>query len=422
MSPKLQAVVLALLAVCLSGWFAVSIPQDAPDLRPNFRGLNPDENDHVSYARKLKETGGLVRFPADEIRKAREAGGDGKEFSDFAETHQPPVYYAFGATLGGGLITLRWLSVLLGAATVVLAFFAARDLFPKRPEVSCGAAGILATLPAFAQLSGAANNDTLTTLICTGVFWRLGRLVRDGASVRDAVVLGVWLGVGLWTKLTVLQLFPVVGLAFLLSPREKGWPGRAVLAFAVALALASPWLIRNTVLYGDPLNLKIFPLTAPVGTPTPQSMQAIPQLGLTPGGYFGLVAERSFATFFYLMPPNGPLWPNSGPLALVATLCVVGFLGVGKASRGPNVTERRVLWLFVAAPLFLVPFFVSFNLRFFQAQGRYFHPALFPVACLLAVGISSLAGEKWAGKALGAVCALFAILSALQATSLCQAL
>jgi 4-amino-4-deoxy-L-arabinose transferase-like glycosyltransferase len=421
-SPKLQAALLALLAICLSGWFAVSIPQDSPNLRPSFRGLNPDENDHVSYARKLKESGGLIRFPADEIRKARESGGDGKEFADFAEAHQPPLYYAVGAALGGGLMTLRWLSVLLGAATVVMAYFAARDLFRARPEVAWGAAGILATLPAFAHLSGAANNDTLTTLISAGVFWRLGRLVRDGASVRDALVLGIWLGVGLWTKLTVLQLFPLVGLAFLLAPKEKGWLGRAALAFGTALVMASPWLIRNALLYGDPFNLKIFPLTAPVGTPTPQSMQAIPQLGLTSGSYFGLVAERSFATFFYLMPPNGPLWPKTGPLALLAALSIIGLLGAVKVARGAKRNEGRVLWLFAAAPLFLVPFFASFNLRFFQAQGRYFHPTLFPVACLLAVGISTLAGEKWAGKALGAVCLLLGVLSALQATSLCQAL
>ena len=45
----------------------------------------------------------------------------------------------------------------------------------------------------------------------------------------------------------------------------------SVLWFGVAaglLSVAAPWLIRNTVLYGDPFNIKIFPLTAPPSTPT----------------------------------------------------------------------------------------------------------------------------------------------------------
>ena len=424
MSDRVSAAILAVAAVCLSAWFAVSLPSpDAPGLRPAFQGLNPDEGDHVSYAKKLSETKSLVRFPADEIRKARESGGDGHEWASFAETHQPPLYYAIGALLGGSLAALRRLSVLLGAATVVLAYVAARDLFPARREIAWGVAGILATLPAFAQLSGAASNDTFATLISTGVFWRLGRIVKNGSTLRESILLGLWLGAGLWTKLTALQLFPAVLLAYGISTGKR--PGRwvgALVSVAVALVFASPWLARNALLYGDPLNLKIFPLTAPLGTPTPASMQAVPQLGLTPLTYLWLVVSRSFATFFYILPPNGPLWPKPGPALLVALTALLGLVGAAKAAQSAETAERRVLILFAAAPLLILPFFAGFNLRFFQAQGRYFHPALFPVCCLLAFGISTLAGPKQAGRALLALCALFAILSALQVVSLCQTL
>ena len=421
MSPKVQAAILAAVALLLSVFFAVSIPLTSPN--PMFQGLNPDERDHVFYARKIRETRSLVRFPASEIRAARQKDPKSTAFAEYAETHQPPLYYVAGAFSGGSLMPLRWLSVILGAATVILAFVAARDLFPSRPEVAWGAAGLLATLPAFAQLSGAANNDTVTTLLCTGIFWRLGRLVKSGGTFRDASILGAWLGVGLWAKLTVLQLFPAVALAYLLSPREKGWLIRAVVAFGAALLIASPWLIRNATLYGDPLNLAIFPLTAPPGSPTPEFMLSIPGLGLTRATYIGLVAERTFATFFYIIPPNqAPPWPKTPAVSLVAILCMTAILGLLKLGRSSVNGERRLLAFFVMAPVILLPFFVLFERRFFQAQGRYFHPALFPVMCTLAWGISALAGSNWAGRALGLACGLLAVLSALQATSLCQIL
>ncbi len=437
-----------LIALGLSLGFVFTIPKDAPNIHPLLRGLNPDENDHVTYAQKIRETGALVRFPAKEIQAVRDRGEtESDELRTFAETHQPPLYYALGALLGGSLLALRLLSALCGALTVFLAYHAARQLFPAKEEIAWGTAGLMATLPAAAQLAGAASNDALTTLLCTGVFWRLGLLVRQGMTKKDALILALWLGAGLWTKLTVLQLFPLVILATLISRRNRknfplrprnedqpgypaaGWwvaegnevgggmawgPG-GLLALVGALLLASPWLGRNFLLYGDPFNLKIFPLTAPLGTPTPASMQAIPQLGLTSGSYFLLVLERSFATFHYLLPPN-KLWPQSGPLLVAAGIALSGLVGAFKL-RGD-----RVVWLCLAAPLLLLPFFVRFNQQFFQAQGRYFHPALFPVALLTVAGISALAGERWRGRVIFGVCVVWFLLSLLQIATRCQAL
>ncbi len=427
-----KAILCAFVALGLALGFAFTIPQDAPNLHPLLRGLNPDENDHVTYARKIRETGALVRFPAKEIQAVRDRGEtESDELRALAETHQPPLYYALGALLGGSLLALRLLSALCGALTVFLAYHAARQLLPGREEMAWGTAGLMATLPAAAQLAGAASNDALTTLLCTGVFWRLGLLVRQGMTKKDTLILALWLGAGLWTKLTVLQLFPLVILAALISRRETvpavndGSPktkpsglsefGSPLLGLGAALLFASPWLGRNFLLYGDPFNVKIFPLTAPLTTPTPTSMQAIPQLGLNSGSYFLLVLERSFATFHYLLPPN-KLWPQSGPLLLSAGIALSGLVGALKL-RG-----ERVLWLCLAAPLVLLPFFVRFNQQFFQAQGRYFHPALFPVALLTVAGIYALAGERWRGRVIFGVCVVWFLLSLLQIATRCQAL
>jgi hypothetical protein len=57
------------------------------------------------------------------------------------------------------------------------------------------------------------------------------------------------------------------------------------------------------------------------------------------------------------------------------------------------VAVARLTALYAAGIILLVPFFTRFVLTFFQAQGRYFFPALLPIAVLTVLGWSSLPGR-----------------------------
>jgi 4-amino-4-deoxy-L-arabinose transferase-like glycosyltransferase len=405
------------IALLLAIGFAAMIPPDNDALLPRFRGLNPDENDHLDYVRRLVENRGFVVF------LPRTPG--------YVETYQSPLYYLLCVPAfllgGGGIVAVRLVGALLQLGTVLVCFRAVRDFFPGRRELAIGVAAVIALLPTQAQLSGAVNNDNLTTLLGAAVFWRLGLLVLYGQTVRGALLLGGLLAAGLLTKISFLQLFPAVALAYALAILTL--PGgvatalrRGASAVLLALALASPWLIRNTMLYGDPFTMKIFPLTAPASTPTPQIM--MDRLGWSFGEYVLQDARRTWATFFYILPPNGPIAPQPGPFLLVAGLGVVGLLGsVLAVVRGSlqAAGERRLLVLAAGTLFSLGPFFVLFNLRFFQAQGRYFYPALLPAALLLVVGISEGAGERRRVAAIGALCVVLLVMSALQLLALGQA-
>ena len=100
------------------------------------------------------------------------------------ETHQPPLYYLLCVPVhllsGGSVFAVRMVSALLQLLTIWVAYRAARDLFPKRPELWLGAAAFVTFLPTQAQLSAAISNDGLTTLICAALFWRMGLLARNG--------------------------------------------------------------------------------------------------------------------------------------------------------------------------------------------------------------------------------------------------
>lgn len=393
---RLRGGLIALLAVSLllSVLFALGVPLNG----------NPDETSHRDYIRLLIENRGFVQFvpvPFD---------------TDFAgrptpwETHQPPLYYLLCLPVhlasGGSVFAVRMVAALLQLATIAAAFFACRDLFPKRPWLALGTASFVAFLPSQTQLSASISNDSLTTLLCAALFWRLGLLVTRGQTVAEALAVGLLFGLGLWTKLSVLQLLPAFGVAYLLaarakllSPREA--VGRMAIAVGFGLVLASPWLLRNLTLYGDPLALSIYKLTGP--NFTPQDMMTA--TGWSWADYTRTVVVRSYATFWYLLPPQAlvPRGPWIAPFLASLVLGLGGALGIYRGLKSDETTvaeERRVVVLFALGLALLLPFYARFVFTVFQAQGRYFLPALLPAATLCALGWSNLTGRTSRGALL----------------------
>lgn len=402
LSKNERLILLAILAasLVLSVLFALRLPLDA----------NPDESSHLSYVRLLTQEKAFIQF----------RGGDPAYF----ETHQPPLYYLLCtpiyAATSGSVFALRIIAAVIQLLTILVAFRAAKDLFPSRPELALGAAAFVAFLPTAAQLAGAINNDSLTTLWCALLFWKLGRVALKGNKngIETAGLIALFLGLGLLTKLSMLQIVPTIIVAYFLALRAgKITFAQGALYCTVAIVggflIASPWLIRNTLLYGDPFTLKIFPLTAGEHTPTPEFMMT--QMRWSFPEYVIFNAVRTFASFWFIIPPNAVL-PALLPALVVALLAVVGIVGAFRpAERGglPD-PERRVLLLFLLGLIILIPFFVRFNLRFYQAQGRYFLPILLPAAYLCLTGWSNVAGKPRPAYAIAGVAAVLILLCLFQ--------
>jgi 4-amino-4-deoxy-L-arabinose transferase-like glycosyltransferase len=404
--------ILLVLSFLLSLVFATTLPDPLdPKIDPIYKTLNPDESDHIAYISKLYQQKGFVRFTTDP-----ETGHAAKGFS---ETHQPPLYYLLCvvpyAVSSHNLIAVRLVSSLIALLTIAVFYKSGRDLFPERGEVGPGMAAFAAFLPATAQLSGAVNNDALTTLIASLLFWRLGVLVTRGQTIKDATILGALIGMGLLTKLTILQLLPTVCLTHFIGRTRLESNTAALKQLAIALGIgflvASPWLTRNTLLYGDPFTLKIFPMTAPIGTPTPESMQRL--MHWSPTDYGLQDALRSFTTFFVILPPNvlqAVTWLNP----VLALFSLTGLLGALRLAQQEPARRSLVLVMLLGVGL-LIPFFIRFNLQFFQAQGRYFHPALLPVALIFTVGIGQFFSPTWRPRIIALIALLFFFGAMLQA-------
>ncbi len=190
------------------------------------------------------------------------------------EFHQPPLYYLllapFFSLSGGSLLVLRLGSVLLGAGVVALAWGIARTIFPHTPSVFYGTAAFVAFTPMHVAMLASVNNDALAELILATLLFLLTRRVMfpGRVAVRRDIVLGILLGLGLITKTTVYIAVPLVGVALWLAAksrqgsrgageqRGKGvdWPvlvRQGLIVYGVALAIALPWYLRNTALYGN---------------------------------------------------------------------------------------------------------------------------------------------------------------------------
>jgi len=124
-----------------------------------------------------------------------------------------------GAALAMHLI--RFLSVLMGAATVLLTYLIALELFPGREDVAFGAATVNAFTPMFLFISGAVNNDNLVVPLCSLTLLMMVKTANRKSQIanRNWVldirywILGFVLGLAALTKESAVGLLPLALLA-----------------------------------------------------------------------------------------------------------------------------------------------------------------------------------------------------------------
>lgn len=175
-----------------------------------------------------------------------------------------------GTALAAHLV--RFMSVFMGAGTVLFTYLIASEVLPGREEVALGAAALNAFLPMFLFISGAVNNENLSWFLCSAALWQLLRLARPTlssapstfqASDRGAFLwLGLTLAANALTKVSGLALLPLTAAVITyVAWRRRSWryflEGGIITAGLVAL-VAGWWYWRNLQLYGDPLGMDLF--------------------------------------------------------------------------------------------------------------------------------------------------------------------
>ncbi|MFN8498418.1 MAG: glycosyltransferase family 39 protein [Anaerolineae bacterium] len=464
---------------------------------PVFEGF--DEVWHYAFVQHVASGQGLPRQPAEQYPHLAAQ-----------EASQPPLYYLLGAALtfwtptddfalylrqnpqfrplptpyqdnqnyivhpsaetfpytGTALAVhlTRLLSVVLGAGTVLCAYWLGRRLYPKRRSVAIGAMLLTAFTPAFIFSSALANNDILVTFLCSLALALLLDAVAQPASRGRAIVLGVVLGCAALAKLSGLLLWPFAAAVLLLCPvvrdpaaletRERNETqtnetersetqrrrdakeeradvsssfaslrlcvsylfsgegglntvvGQMAVVFGVALLVSGWWFARNWLLYGDVTGLNMH----------------MALMGRRPDG-FGLrdiLGEAQglrwsyWAMFgWFNIPMPTALYRAFDIATLAAVVGLVVYIARALRRRRP-----ARLWplAYLGAWLVLVAAgVVRWSLTTPGSQGRLLYPAVTAIATLLVVGWLALVpgGERvrrWVVAGIGV--AMFAVAAA----------
>lgn len=368
-------------------------------------GNNPDEAAHWDNVRLMSETkslpvfvppAGRAELPAD-VRTSIERAAGISELPEGAlsrdESHQPPLYYIIAAilrTIGGDYLVMRILSAVFAGLTVAYCCWWCEAHFGEQYVRPLGT--FLCVLPSQAQLGGAVSNDSLTHLLCALIIGEFISTIKAAVvQPRALVILTAAITAGLYTKLTVLQLLPwllivAVGWKVKTTGLSGRFIGQILGVLVVVMLLTSPMWLRNLSLYGDPLARTIYKATGPNFSPADIEKVA----GWTHADYLRQVGVRSVASFWYFIHPNTPLSRFVGepvPFAAIAAVIAPALVGCMKLLRDP--ASRRDIPLLVtllAVPVIILPFYFVFVSQVFQAQGRYFLPALLPIAVITIAG------------------------------------
>ncbi len=384
-------------------------------------GKGPDETAHVRYLEFLTQQHRLPVF-------------DPANPDPNYEFHQPPLYYVLSLPCfllahegESGRQAVRFFTLLISLAFIYLTFALARTLTPDDPWVPPAAAGVVAFLPMQLSVATTIGNDALSEVLAAAAllllvsYLRRARESDDRRSLRTMIAVGVFIGLGMLTKSIAFLLFPLAWLAAAFAARNvNGFRGRRFLAQAavvtgIALALCGWWLVRNQMLYGDPLAQKAF-LDAFQGLrPSPQDfMQRFNVTSVwtyillvvswtlaSATGVFGPVVGNRFAFF-----PNY-VYLTTG---LLAAAGAVGFIRYFLRAK-LDAWQRQTWWLCGLFALLLLASFIRFNFSFFQAQARYLFPALPAAATAFALGLQTLFPQSWRPYILMGVVGLLALLA-----------
>jgi len=296
---------------------------------------------------------------------------------------------------------IRFLSVLMGAATVLLTYLVSLELFPSRQSLAIGAAAINAFNPMFIFITSSVSNDNLVVPLCSLSLLLILRLIKGPASRRMLMALGSIIGLAAITKISALGLVPPTFLALgYLAFQQRSWSSllkACLLIFAPILILASWWYARNWVLYGDPLGLGVMVAIAGPRLRQPSLTQLLGEFQgfrMAYWGVFGgfnILADRWVYASFDIL----------GLLAL-AGLIIATIKGLMRRSweRTPSLLLLG-LWV-----VMLLIGLVRWTQMTKASSGRLLFPGISALSFFLALGLEQLVGQRYRRYLLGSLIVL----------------
>jgi hypothetical protein len=278
----------------------------------------------------------------------------------------------------------------------------------------------------FIFVNASVNNDGLSILLGTLSVYLLAALLRDlPQPVRDwhrYLVLGLVLGMGILTKLSLAGLLLVAGITVaLLTWRLKDWKYLVLgggIVLITSLVIALPWFVHNYNTYGDPTALNVFLEVQEQRSAPPGLENWIGEFGTLYRSFWGLFGGVNIAApeFFY---------NTYNILFLIGIAGFVLWLLLRKRMRRDPDTKPvasndvggrffklpKGLWLLVIWTITVFILLIRWNYFAHSFQGRLLFPALGAINILWAAGLLSWLPAKFRNKALVFLSSLFFVMA-----------
>ncbi len=387
----------------------------------------PDEPAHVNYALHVARTGTLPilrqgDYDADYLERIKAARfpPEMPVSSIRYESHQPPLYYLSAAllirlfvptsvaattspVLAPAVYIMRLYSVVLSLGLLLAAYAIMRRLFPRHPAFALAGVAFVAFIPQHVAMMAGANNDALAELVLALVLLRLIIDLQDTpAGWKPSIWRGILLGAALLTKTTIyLPAFLAWGTFHAVRSRREAIVPRLLIEGGTALLIASPFYVRNLLVYGWPdfLGLRRHAQIV-VGQMTTaefvarEGWKALWKRALT-------WTFRSFWGQFGWMGVlmDARVYRGLGYFSLVLGVAAIAHIAAEiRPSRLHLSPNRRGLTILAAAAAGTVASYVGYNISFLQHQGRYLFPMLIPLTAFIVPGVWLLLAPERAHK------------------------
>jgi len=241
--------------------------------------------------------------------------------------------------------------------------------------------GLVAFWPMFTFRSMNVSNDALMTMLSALALYLIVRLIKRGFAWEIGIFAALAVAGAFLSKISAV----VLSVPLLLAVISEKAPWRAKLLRAgalgaIMLVIVAPWLIRNQLLYGDPLaRTVILKVATEVGLLHKHSLSSAYFRQIFP-----LLLIKSFIGYFGWLTLPLPLSVYLVySLALVsAGVCWIG----GVWQRRINFRLSAILSSAIVLNLMVI---VYLNFTQAQPQGRLLLPAFPAMALLFGLGLES---------------------------------
>jgi hypothetical protein len=221
--------------------------------------------------------------------------------------------------------------------------------------------------------------------------------------LRNDLLLGGLLGLGLITKTTVYIAIPLVAVAlwWVTGRKWATWLKQAAIIYGLAMLIALPWYGRNVALYGQ-FDLLGLGRHDEIVVGQLRTADQITQVGWPT--YARDLVTTTFHSFWgqfgwMAVPMDGRTYLFLTLLSLVALGGFFGFWRTVTLAYSPaklSVQQQRALGLMALTIALMVLGYGWYNFSFVQLQGRYLFPALIPLGFFFSLGLSEALAPRWA--------------------------